>query len=420
MTAQRIETVGTGVTRRRLLAAGAGIGLAVPLGAGGMLLHPGRAAAQAADLKIGWIKPMTGPLASSFDPLYIDAEMALAEINAAGGILGRKLVKVEVDDEGSPAKGTAMTRNLIEQGVKFVVGPTGSSQAISSLEVSTPAKIIQAAYATADDVGNGDRYPYHYQFNFSSAAQVKRHVQYLVALGVKKVGILVEDSAAGSSSHDAMRKEIPAAECEIVSEQVFSIKTPDMTPFLRKLRSDGAEAIDSHISNNGDVTQYLIGLSRLKWQPISVGHTGLLFGGTPGAVPADARYKDVYAATFRALTYSDTEMPPKRVQDFASQIMSRNVPDALLAPAATSPFYDFLMALKVAADRQKSLEADAIKAAFDSGTPIAGLFGPVSFTASRHAAYGPDVIAMAVVNSMDDPIAKESRGLFRRRGTAVT
>jgi branched-chain amino acid transport system substrate-binding protein len=408
------------VTRRKALTTGGLAAAASAMAGAGTLLRVGRALADETELKIGWIKPLTGPLASSFEPLYIPGDIAFAEINNGGGILGRKLVKVEADDEGSPAKGTVMTRKLIEQGVKFILGPVGSSQAISSLEVSTPAKIIQAAYATADDVGQGKHYPYHYQFNFSSAAQVQCHVQYLVALGVKKAGILVEDSAAGSSSRDAMRKLMPANGIEIVSEQVFGIKTADMTPFLRKLRADGVQAIDSHISNNGDVTQYLIGLSRLHWQPISVGHTGLLFGGTPGAIPTDARYKDVYAATYRALTYTDTDKPPPRVEAFARQIISSNVPDALLGPAATSPFYDFLIALKAAAEKAKSLDTEAVKVALDSGAPIEGLFGPMTFSAERHSAYGSDVVAMAVVNSTDEPLSKETKGLFRRRGLAVS
>jgi len=140
---------------------------------------------------------------------------------------------------------------------------------------------------------------------------------------VKKVGLLVEDSAAGVSTHDAMRRELPAAGLQIVSDQTFPIRVPDMTPFLRKMRSDGAEAINCHVSNNLDITQLLVGLSRMNWKPVIAGHTGLLFAGTPGAIPDTARYNDVYAATFRALTYTDTEQPPERVKAFSRRNASR-------------------------------------------------------------------------------------------------
>ena len=113
------------IDRRILLAHGARAAAAL---ATGSLF--GRGAFAADEVKIGWIQPTTGALASSFGPLYLAADMALEEINAAGGILGRKLVKVTADDEGSPAKEPIVTRRLIDDGCKFILGPVGSSQAM--------------------------------------------------------------------------------------------------------------------------------------------------------------------------------------------------------------------------------------------------------------------------------------------------
>lgn len=370
-------------------------------------------------VKVGWIKPMTGPLASSFGPLYLAAQIAMDEINAGGGILGRKLVKVEVDDQGSPAQNPIVTRRLVEEGVKYIVGPIGSSQALASLEISTPAKIISASYATANEMGDGKRFPYHYQFNITSSAQVRRFAEFLNLHKVKKVGILVEDSAAGASTRDALLKEIPAHGMQIVSDQTFPIKVADMTPFLRKLRSDGVDAIAAHVSNNVDITQMLVGLSRMNWKPLIAGHTGLLFAGTPGAIPDSARYNEIYAANFRRLTYAEGEPPPERVRAFCKKILASNVPDSLLGPAATSPFYDFLYALKWAVEHAKSWDTTQVKQALDSGTPIEGLFGRMSFSPFRHSAYDHEVVTMAVSNSMEEPASKEYHGLFRRRATGL-
>ncbi|MEJ8849182.1 ABC transporter substrate-binding protein [Variovorax rhizosphaerae] len=402
----------TGVDRRTVLASALG---ALALGGG---LLPRNAHAED-DVKIGWVKPITGPLASSFAPLYLPAQIAMDEINAAGGILGRKLVKVEVDDQGSPAQSPIATRRLIEDGVKFIVGPIGSSQTLASLEVATPAKIIQASYASATEMGDGTRFPYHYQFNFTSGAQAKRHAELLAKLGIKKVGLLIEDSAAGASTRDALLKEIPANGMQIVSEQTFPIKVADMTPFLRKLRSDGAEGIAAHVSNNVDITQLLVGLSRMAWKPPIAGHTGLLFAGTPGAVPDSARYNEIYAATYRALTYTDKEQPPERVQAFCGKLLKGNVPDSLLGPAATTPFYDFIYALKYAVEKSKSWDTEQIKKALDTSNGIDGLFGKMVFSPSRHSAYDSEVVAMAVANSMEDPLSKQYHGLFRRRAPGV-
>lgn len=407
---KRILTAGVG--RRRVLASAVGTA-AIATG-----LLPRTSYSQDV-LKLGWIKPMTGPLASSFGPLYLAAQIAMDEINASGGILGRKLVKVEVDDQGSPAQDPIATKRLLEDGVKYIVGPIGSSQTLASLEVSGPAKIISAAYATATEMGDGTRFPYHYQFNFTAAAQVRRHAEFLQKRGVKKVGMLIEDSAAGVSMRDAMLKELPAHGMQIVSDQTFPIKVADMTPFLRKLRSDGAEAIDAQVSNNVDITQMLVGLSRMNWKPLIAGHTGLLFAGTPGAIPDSARYNDIYAATFKSLTYSDAEQPPERVKAFCKKILANNVPDSLIGPAATTPFYDYLYALKWAIERAKSFDTEQVKKTLDSGAPIDGLFGKMAFSPSRHSAYDHEVVTMAISNSMEEPLSKEYHGLFRRRAPGV-
>ena len=60
--------------------------------------------AQQQNFTVGWVRPSTGRLASSFAPLYVGGLIAIEEINAAGGILGRPIVRKEEDDEASPAK----------------------------------------------------------------------------------------------------------------------------------------------------------------------------------------------------------------------------------------------------------------------------------------------------------------------------
>jgi len=400
---------GAGLRRRTVLKSGTSAAIAA---AGGLFA---RSAFAADDVKIGWIQPTTGGLVSSFAPNYLAADIAFEEINAAGGIMGSKLVKVQVDDQASPAQEPIVTRRLIDDGCKIILGPVGSSQTLASLEVATAAKIIQAGYATATEMGDGTRYPYHYQFNFTADAVTLRVADYYAQRGFKKIGILVEATAAGASIHQAAKKDLAARGLQVVSEQTFPVRTNDMTPFLRKLRSDGAEALQVHIANNADITQMLIGLSRVGWKPPMAGHPGLLFAGTPGAIPADARYADVFAVTLRALTYTDKEMPNERVLNFVKKIAASNTPEASLGPAATSPFYDFLYALKYAVEKSRSWDNEVIKRTLDTSSGIPGLFGPMSFTPQRHTAYDVSVVGLGVSNSTEEPVSKQYKGLLRRR-----
>jgi branched-chain amino acid transport system substrate-binding protein len=112
----------TGISRRSMLAAG-------PALFGGSLLAAAQSVfAQKGDtIKIGSARAMTGLVASSFAPLYVSVKIAVEEINAAGGILGRPIEIIEADDESSPAKEPAVMRRLIDGGAQALLGPVGSS-----------------------------------------------------------------------------------------------------------------------------------------------------------------------------------------------------------------------------------------------------------------------------------------------------
>ena len=96
------------LSRRLVLQAGAA---STMLGAPGLLL------AQPRPVKIGLIHPVSGALAYSGGQGRMGCQMAIDEINAAGGILGRPIEKLEYDDEAAPAKQPAVIKKLQGDGI---------------------------------------------------------------------------------------------------------------------------------------------------------------------------------------------------------------------------------------------------------------------------------------------------------------
>src|SRR5260370_14566088 len=114
-----------------------------------------------------------------------------------GGLIGR----TEEDEEASPAKEPAIVKKLQESGINFIAGPTGSSQALSSLATTTPAKIVQATYANGAEMCDGTKYPYHYHCTFNSNQRVEISARYLVEkMKLKNIGILQENTAFGEQA----------------------------------------------------------------------------------------------------------------------------------------------------------------------------------------------------------------------------
>ncbi len=389
--------------------------LAGTAAAGALLAAPSLLRAQSTPFRLGVIRPLTGSLVSSFAGNFAAAEIAIEELNASGGILGRQIEKFEVDDAGAPAQQPIAMRQIIQQGINVVVGPIGSSQTLASLAVSTPAKILQSGYITANEGADGTTYPYHYHCSITVALQGQLFGKFLSEKGAKNVGILVEDSAAGSSTLDTLLTALPAAGINVVGPRVSPLRTTDMTPFLRDLRNSGAENLIVFVANAIDATQLFVGLHRLNWRPPIVGHAGLFFATASDAIPAEIKYREVYAVTYKHLTYTDTEEPTQRIKDYVAKIQARGLAPAALAPAATSPFYEFLTVLRRGAEETGSLEPDALKAWLDKLQGYEGLFGTVGFTAENHGSYGVDAVALAEVFPEPTPLFESSQALFRKR-----
>ncbi|WP_069879183.1 branched-chain amino acid ABC transporter substrate-binding protein [Bosea sp. BIWAKO-01] len=93
------------------------------------------APAARADIVIGLIAPLTGPVAAYGDQVRNGAEAAIDAINKKGGVLGEKLVLKLADDAGDPKQGVSAANLLVGDKVRFVVGPVTSGVAIPASDV---------------------------------------------------------------------------------------------------------------------------------------------------------------------------------------------------------------------------------------------------------------------------------------------
>jgi branched-chain amino acid transport system substrate-binding protein len=91
--------------------------------------------AYAQDLKLGLAGPITGPNAAFGRQLTNGVTQAVTDINAKGGILGRKIVIVTGDDASQPAQGVSVANKMIADGVRHIVGPFNSGVMLPSSEV---------------------------------------------------------------------------------------------------------------------------------------------------------------------------------------------------------------------------------------------------------------------------------------------
>lgn len=255
-------------------------------------------------LKMGMVLPLTGLLSTSWIPLFSNAQVATDEINAAGGILGHKISIEKEDDQGSPAKEPQAMQKLIGGGVNFVIGPSGSTQTLASLAVSTKAKVLQGPWGNDYAVGDGSQYPYCYQCTYNTVQEGELFGRYLVEnAGLKKIGILQENTAFGVAGTKASLDALKKLGVEPVSTQVYAIDQTDLSGYVGNLKQAGAEGVIAWIANLANSTAAFRAMAALNWQPAVAGHSGVAFKGLFDFLPPEALQK-IYSIQYKNFTWS--------------------------------------------------------------------------------------------------------------------
>jgi branched-chain amino acid transport system substrate-binding protein len=373
----------------------------------------GRAALAAEEVfNLGWVRPTTGRLASSYAPLYIGGLIAIDEINAMGGVMGRKIARQEEDDEASPTREPAVIKKLQESGVRYICGPTGSSQSLAALAITTPAKTMTTMYAIASEAGDGARYPWHYQCTFNSDLQAEMASRYLVeALKLKKIGILQENTAYGEQVVAACQVVLTKLGVTPVGIEVFPITAPDLNVYVGNLRKAGADGVLFWTGSTPITAKGFNSMHGQKYYPAIAGHSALFADSLLDLVLPEA-LQNAAGTYYKKLTWTDTEDVGVRQMEFAKKANAFAETREAGVNVASSPFYDFLYLLRAAVEAEKSFDPEKVKRAIDATKGYDGLLGTLNFTETKHAAISIEDLTVATLLSGRDP---KAMAVFRRR-----
>lgn len=199
----------------------------------------------AADIVIGGLFSITGPQSYLGEPERNTLEMAVAEINAKGGINGNQVKAVIYDDEGDANKARLNASKLIDKDkVIAIIGPSLTPTSMAILDITQPAKVPLISCAAGVNITSPakDR-PFVFKTAQTDQMAVARIYQYLQKHNIKKIAILTVSSSFGVSGKDQLIAQAPKAGLEIVAQEVFGEKDNDMTPQLTKIRTTPAQAV---------------------------------------------------------------------------------------------------------------------------------------------------------------------------------
>ena len=254
--------------------------MAVTLGALVVLAAPAAIAqAPAAAVKVGVIGPFTGPSSDFGIPLRQGIELAVAEINTAGGYLGRPLELVVRDDKGNPDAGLAASQDLVKQGVVGTIGFCNTGVAAKSLDVYQNAQsplIIPCATGTPLTAKYPPAQSYIFRTSARDAIQAPFVVDDLVKRGWTKVAIFADSTGYGEAGLKDVEQALAAKGLKPAHVARFPLGVKDLSEPLKAARLAGANAIFSYTVGPENAT-IALGRRALQWDVPQVGGWPLSF-----------------------------------------------------------------------------------------------------------------------------------------------
>ena len=157
-------------------------------------------------IKFGIATPLTAGDYKSGQINVQTAELFIEEINAKGGLLGKKVALVKADDEGKPAVGVTAMQRLASEKVSAIVGVWHSSVVVAQAKVIEQIKVPMLLHYTWADELTAGHSPYIYRVGPFNSEIAQLLVPYLVKAGFKTVAIMHETTAFGTGFTDALQK----------------------------------------------------------------------------------------------------------------------------------------------------------------------------------------------------------------------
>ena len=202
-------------------------------------------AAAQGTVKIGSILSVTGPAAFLGEDMKAGMELAIEEINAKGGIQGKKIEWFFYDAESQTQKGLTATRRLIDQDkVDAIVGGGNmSGMAIAMLGLTEKASLpFMSTEGAMDIVTPVAERPWTFKSTADDEQVMDRLADYFAKKGMKKVAFLGDSSGFGQSAAGQLKKVAARRGLDVIYES-FNPSDTDMLPQLTKIRDSAAQAV---------------------------------------------------------------------------------------------------------------------------------------------------------------------------------
>lgn len=342
-------------------------------------------------LKLGLVAAMSGQSAKSGEAIVRGLSIAIDEVNAKGGLLGKKVELLVRDDESNPAKGVIAARELVQrEKVAAVFGGLDTPVSLAIVPFMNTAKVpFMGVWAAGTPITrNGAKENYAFRVSAVDAIVDVALVNYAVKkYGAKKPGMILINNPWGESNEKGLKAALEAAKMPYAGIEKFQDADVDVVPQLTRLKNAGADVLFM-VANVAPSSQVVKSLDRMGWDVPIVSHWG----------PAGGRFSELAGPSAAKVHFIQTysfagKLSPKGEAVLAA--LKKKYPQiktlADVTPAVgIANAYDALHLTALAIAKAGSTDGSKIREAFYKIDKYEGLIKTYQkpFTPEEHDAIG--------------------------------
>jgi branched-chain amino acid transport system substrate-binding protein len=206
-------------------------------------------------IKIAFIDPLSGGAASTGEAGLKTFQFLADQLNAKGGVQGRRLEIVGYDNKLNPQESLTQVQKAIDGGARIITQGNGSSVAaaitdfVAKFNDRNPGKeVLYLNYAAVDPVLTNEKCNFwHFRWDANSDIKMEALTNYMKPrANIKKVYLINQDYSFGQAVRSAARRMLPAKrpDIQIVGDELHPLqKITDFSPYVAKIKASGADSI---------------------------------------------------------------------------------------------------------------------------------------------------------------------------------
>ena len=193
-----------------------------------------------AQIKVGVAGPLTGSNAAFGVQLKSGFDLAVADINKAGGVLGKQLVPIAVDDACDPKQAVSAANTLVSDGVVMVDGHFCSASSIPASKVYEDAGVIQISPASTNPAYTDNGSPYTFRTCGRDDQQGKVAAEYIAKhFPNAKIAVLDDNSTYGKGIADQVRANLGKLGVKIAYNTSYTAGDKDYSALISRMKQEG-------------------------------------------------------------------------------------------------------------------------------------------------------------------------------------